>query len=300
MLMAQTSAGVARIIGTRYEVLDVGGLSLSGLVKSGEIGRLEQARVTATLEGDEVTVQAPIDRPGKMIIVGLNYRDHAAEIGTEIAQVPRVHLVAPSAVSGPTDDIPLPRIAGSAVDFEGEMAVVIGAPASDVSVDEAWSRVAGITAANDVTARDVQNGSNPLVSGPNVGLAKAFDGFKPLGPALLTTAGVRDGQELRLRTLVDGEIRQDSSTAEMHFSVAELISHISQYMTLHRGDVILTGTPGGVGVSSGRFLRAGQVVEVELEGVGVLRNRVVTASTAKASPLRHDAGTYSPTEMVRR
>jgi 2-keto-4-pentenoate hydratase/2-oxohepta-3-ene-1,7-dioic acid hydratase in catechol pathway len=285
LLVSQTTVGVARIDGTRYEVLDVGGASLSDLVKSGAMDRLERARVISTLEKEAVTLRAPIASPGKVIIVGLNYRDHAAEIGAELPRVPRVYLTAASAMIEPTDDIPLPRIAESAVDFEGEMAVVIGTPASDVSRDKAWSHVAGLTIANDITARDVQNGSNPRVSGPNVGLAKGFDGFKPLGPALLTAESAREGQALVLRTLVDGEIRQESSTAEMHFSVAELVSHISQYTTLHRGDVILTGTPGGVGASSGRFLRAGQVVEVELEGVGVLRNRVAAPSPGQGSSL---------------
>jgi 2-keto-4-pentenoate hydratase/2-oxohepta-3-ene-1,7-dioic acid hydratase in catechol pathway len=182
-------------------------------------------------------------------------------------------------VTGPTGDIGLPGIAPSAVDFEGEMAVVIGAPASDVPESRAWSYVAGITIVNDITARDVQDGSNPGVSGPNVGLAKGFDGFKPLGPALLTTDRFRELGALALRTRVDGETRQESSTAQMHFSVAELVSYLSRFTTLHPGDLILTGTPSGVGVSSGRFLRAGQVVEVELEGVGALRNRVVAAPT---------------------
>jgi 2-keto-4-pentenoate hydratase/2-oxohepta-3-ene-1,7-dioic acid hydratase in catechol pathway len=239
--------------------------------------RLDDAPVISVFEAEEVSLRAPISDPGKMIIVGLNYRDHAAEIGVEPPRFPRVHFTTPSGVIGPVDDIPLPNVAASAVDFEGEMAVVIGKPASAVSADEAWSHVAGITVVNDVTARDVQGGANPGVSGPNVGLAKGFDGFKPLGPALLTTVGAREAQALALRTRVDGELRQESSTAQMLFTVAELVSYISRYTTLHAGDVISTGTPGGVGVSEGRFLRPGQVVEVELEGVGVLRNRVVAA-----------------------
>ncbi|BCL26807.1 hypothetical fumarylacetoacetate hydrolase family protein [Streptomyces aurantiacus] len=283
VLVSQTTGGVARVTGARYEVLEVGGASLSDLVKSGSMHLLAHARTVRTLERETVTVQVPIDAPGKVIIVGLNYRDHAAEMRTALPQVPRVHMTAASAVTGPGADIRLPRIAETAVDYEGEVAVVIGDPASDVSVEAAWDHVAGITAANDVSARDVQNGSNSLVSGPNVGLAKGFDTFKPLGPALLTADSARDGRALALRTLVDGEIRQQSSTAQMHFSIAQLVSRISQYTTLHRGDVVLTGTPGGVGASSGRFLQAGQVVEIELEGVGVLRNRVVAPSPTPLS-----------------
>jgi 2-keto-4-pentenoate hydratase/2-oxohepta-3-ene-1,7-dioic acid hydratase in catechol pathway len=278
VLVAQTSEGVARAHGSRYELLDVGGATLSDLVKAGEMDWIGGARVMSVIEKETVTFRAPVVRPGKVIIVGLNYRDHAKEIGAELPRVPRVHLTTGSSVTGPTDDIPLPRIADSAVDFEGEMAVIIGTPAADVPVDDAWSHVAGITVANDVTARDVQSGRNPRVAGPNVGLAKGFDGFTPLGPALLTSDSAREGQPLVLRTLVDGEIRQESNTGELHFSVAELVSQISQYATLHRGDVILTGTPSGVGLADGRFLRVGQFVEVELEGVGTLRNRVVAAT----------------------
>ena len=276
MLVAQTTAGVSRVIDAGYEILDLGGASLSDLIISGSMERLHGAKVIDALDKERTQLLTPINAPGKMIVIGLNYRDHAAEMNLEPPSRPRVHLTAASAVIGPDEAIPLPTIAASAVDFEGEMAVVIGKPASDVPVREAWSHVAGITAANDVSARDIQDGSNSWVAGPNVGLAKGFDGFKPLGPALLTTDDFRGDRPLGLRTLVDGELRQDSSTAEMLFSVADLVSHVSRYTTLHRGDVVLTGTPAGVGAFDGRFLTAGQVVQVELEGVGVLRNSVTT------------------------
>jgi 2-keto-4-pentenoate hydratase/2-oxohepta-3-ene-1,7-dioic acid hydratase in catechol pathway len=286
MLVSQTANGVARVAGTRYEVLDVGGASLSDVVRSGSMHLLAQARVVRTLEPEAVTLQAPIAHPGKVVVVGLNYRDHAAEMRVELPRVPRVHLTASSAVTGPGASVALPRIARAAVDYEGEMAVVIGTPACDVSEEAAWAHVAGITAANDLSARDVQDGTNPAVAGPSVGLAKGFDGFKPLGPALLTADSAREGRGLALRTLVDGETRQQSNTAQMHFSVAQLVSRISRYTTLYLGDVILTGTPGGVGASGGRYLLAGQVVEVELEGVGVLRNQILAPTEASAS--HHD------------
>lgn len=271
MLIAQTTAGVARVDNGHFELLDVGGATLSHLIKTGTTNRLSRARVTANANAATLSVQAPIDTPGKTLIVGLNYLDHAAEIGAELPSVPRVHVVASSALTGPLRNIELPTIAREQVDFEGEMAVVIGSVAKAVPKEDAWSHVAGITVANDITARDVQDGSNPHFSGANVGLAKSFDGFKPLGPALLMSHGADISQHLTLRTRVDGEVRQESSTAKMHFSVAELISHISHYTSLYPGDVILTGTPGGVGASDGRFLRPGQVVEVELETVGTLR-----------------------------
>jgi 2-keto-4-pentenoate hydratase/2-oxohepta-3-ene-1,7-dioic acid hydratase in catechol pathway len=168
----------------------------------------------------------------------------------------------------------LPPSADSFVDYVGEVAVIIGSVAHRVSANEAWSHVAGITAANDVTARDVQDGSNASVSGPNVGLAKSFDGFKPMGPALLSSDEVRDGRHLTVRTQVDGETRQASDTGQMEFPIAELVSRISHYMTLFPGDVILTGTPGGVGLADNRFLQAGQVVTVEVEVSEVVRELV--------------------------
>lgn len=279
MLAAQTTMGVARVDERGYEIVDLSGASLSALVSSGQLALIAEARVVKTLAVDEVELLSPVTAPGKLIVVGLNYRDHAAEVSLPLPSSPRVHLAAGSALIGPTVAIPLPPAADSFVDYEGEVAVVIGSVAHQVSASEAWSHVAGITAANDVTARDVQDGSNASVSGPNVGLAKSFDGFKPMGPALLSSDEVRDGRHLTVHTQVDGETRQASDTGQMEFPISELVSRISHYMTLFPGDVILTGTPGGVGLASNRFLQAGQVVTVDVEGVGVLRN-TVTASSA--------------------
>ena len=280
MLAAQTTIGVARVDDRGCELVDVSGATLSALVSSGQLALVAEARVVRTLAADEVELLSPVTTIGKLVIVGLNYRDHAAELDLPLPSVPRVHLAAGSALIGPNDSIPLPPAADSFVDYEGEVAVVIGSVAHQVSASEAWSHVAGITAANDVTARDVQDGSNACVSGPNVGLAKSFDGFKPMGPALLSSDEVRDGRHLAVRTQVDGETRQSSDTGQMEFPISELVSRISHYLTLFPGDVILTGTPGGVGLADNGFLRAGQVVTVEVEGVGVLRNTVTAAPTA--------------------
>lgn len=277
MLLAQTSKGLARVVNERYELLDIGDRSLSDVISTGDMPDLVGAPMRGVLDQGDVAFLAPIPRPGNLFIVGLNYEDHAAEVGLDhLPRVPRVHVAAASP-TGHEADIPLPDGAPAAVDFEGEMAVVVGTTASRVSTADAWSHVAGITVANDVTARDVQFGESPLVAGPNVALAKSFNGFKPLGPALLTSDELREGEPLALRTRVDGELRQDSSTAEMCFSPAELVSYLSSIMTLRPGDVLLTGTPAGVGLSTSRFLQPGQVVEVELERVGTLRNRVVAA-----------------------
>src|SRR4051794_11376043 len=152
--------GVARVDDRGYEIVDVSGASLSALVSRGQLALVTEARAVKTLAAEEVALLSPVTAVGKLVIVGLNYRDHAAEVDLPLPGIPRVHLAAGSALIGPTDSILLPPTARSFVDYEGEVAVVIGSIAHQVSASEAWSHVAGITAANDVTARDVQDGSN--------------------------------------------------------------------------------------------------------------------------------------------
>lgn len=213
---------------------------------------------------------APVPRPGKIVCVARNYRAHASERGQEKApDEPVLFLKAPSAAIGPEDEIRLPA-ACREVDYEGELAVVIGAPARDVRAEDALACVVGYCAGNDVSARDYQG-----VRGQHF-IGKSCDTFAPLGPALVTADEIPDPQGLALRTLVSGEVRQSGSTKEMIFPVAEIISFASKLMTLLPGDVILTGTPAGVGAAAKppRWLRDGDVVEVEIEGVGRLRNYV--------------------------
>ncbi|GAA4554937.1 hypothetical protein GCM10023175_54260 [Pseudonocardia xishanensis] len=168
----------------------------------------------------------------------------------------------------------LPEFAAEEVDYEGEVALIIGTPARRVKVDRAWHHLAGLTAANDVSARDVQLGRRAHVGRPNVPVAKSFDSFKPLGPCMLSADDVDAGQPLVVRTHVDDELRQHASTTDMIFGFAELVSEISHYVTLEPGDVILTGTPAGVAENTGKFLKAGQTVRVEVDGVGTLSNSV--------------------------
>ena len=221
-----------------------------------------------------MTLLPPV-RPGKFIVVGLNYMDHAREIRAELPAAPRFNYVPGSAVAGAHDDVELPEVAPDEVDYEGELAVVIGPRATRVREEDAWSHVAGVTVANDMSARDVQRGSGLEVQAPNIGVAKAFDTFKPLGPALLTVDDITLQTDFRITTWVDGQVRQDSSTANWVFRIPRLIACISRHTTLEPGDVVLTGTPGGVGLGTGRFLAAGQVVEVEVEGIGRLVNKMV-------------------------
>ncbi|NUT32292.1 MAG: fumarylacetoacetate hydrolase family protein [Hamadaea sp.] len=220
-------------------------------------------------------VGAPIARPGVIACIGLNYAAHAAESGVAPPAHPVLFYKAPNTLVGPNDDILVPR--GSAkTDWEVELAVVIGRRARYLSSpDEALACVAGYAVANDVSERDFQLS----VSGGQWSKGKSCETFNPMGPELVTPDELPDGpQALRLRSRVNGELRQDSSTADMVFDVATLIWHLSQYTVLDPGDVINTGTPEGVALS-GRFpyLRPGDVVEMEIDGLGAQISKVAAA-----------------------
>lgn len=218
----------------------------------------------------EVELLAPIPRPGKLLCIGLNYRDHAAEIGLKLPERPILFAKYSSCVVGPGASIVLPRISDK-VDYEAELAVIIGKPAKGVAAEKALEYVAGYTVMNDVSARDAQMGDGQWVRG------KSFDTFAPMGPFLVTRDEVPDPGKLNISLRLNGQTMQDSNTSNLVFGVQELISFLSQAITLEPGDVIATGTPGGVGTSRKPqvFLKAGDVVAVEVEGVGVLENPVV-------------------------
>jgi 2-keto-4-pentenoate hydratase/2-oxohepta-3-ene-1,7-dioic acid hydratase in catechol pathway len=206
-----------------------------------------------------VNLLAPV-QPPKIVAVGVNYRAHAEEMELSLPEVPLLFLKPPSAVIGPGEAIVYPAMSQQ-VDYEGELAVVVGRRARHIQLDEAPDHVLGYTCANDVTARDLQARDGQWTR------AKGFDTFCPLGPWIVPRL---DPHDLILRTRVNGELRQESSTCDLIFGVEELVSFISQVMTLEPGDVILTGTPSGI-----EPLLPGDVVEVEIEGLGVLRNPVV-------------------------
>ena len=207
---------------------------------------------------DDVHLLAPV-LPSKLVCVGKNYADHAAEFGMEVPAEPLLFLKPSTAVIGPNDPIRLLSIS-KRVDYEGELAVVIGRLAKDVRAEDAYQVILGYTCANDVTLRDLQKTDGQWAR------AKGFDGSAPLGPWIETTLDPNDAE---VRTRVNGEQRQEGSTTQMAFGVATLIEYITSFMTLLPGDVVLTGTPEGVGP-----LADGDVVEVEVDGVGVLRNEV--------------------------
>ena len=211
----------------------------------------------------------PIERPGKIVCVGMNYRAHAEEQGREPPERPVLFAKWATALIGPGEAIRLPAIS-QAIDHEAELGVVLGERVRAVSVENALEAVRGYLCANDVSARDLQRADRQFTR------AKSLDTFCPVGPSLVPAADVPDPQALWIRCLVNGEVRQDSSTADMVFTVAELIAFASEAITLEPGDLLLTGTPGGVGEfrDPPLYLQDGDEVTVEIEGVGTLTNPV--------------------------
>ena len=226
------------------------------------------------LDGAGLRVGPPL-RPGKIVCIGLNYRDHAAETGDPLPAEPVVFLKAPDTVVGPDDPVLIPR-GSTKTDWEVELAVVIGRPARYLaSTEEALTCVAGYAVANDVSEREFQH-----ERGGQWDKGRSCETFNPFGPWLVTADEIPDPQDLRLRLWVNGVARQDGTTKEMVFPVAEIVRYLSWFMVLHPGDVINTGTPAGVAL--GRpdpkpYLTAGDVIEVEIDGLGRQRQVVAQA-----------------------
>ncbi len=216
----------------------------------------------------------PVPNPDKIICLGLNYRDHAAEAQTDLPVVPLFFAKFRNSLTGPNSPILLPRVSEQ-IDYEGELAVIIGKRCKEVSEQEALQYVAGYTIMNDVSARDVQMQTSQWMAG------KALDTFAPMGPGIVLASALPDPQTLLLTTRVNGQVVQHESTANMIFSVATAIAFLSTLMTLEPGDIIATGTPSGVGYkrTPPLFLHEGDVTEVEIEGIGQLHNPVTHART---------------------
>jgi 2-keto-4-pentenoate hydratase/2-oxohepta-3-ene-1,7-dioic acid hydratase in catechol pathway len=216
----------------------------------------------------------PIERPGKIVAVGMNYRDHAAEAGLEVPERPVFFGLWPSSLIGPGEAIVIPSVSAK-VDYEAELGVVIGERCRGVRVERALDVVAGYTCFNDVSARDLQFQDGQWTR------SKSLDTFSPVGPHVVPAKEIPDPQALRIRCLLNGEPMQDSATAEMVFSVAELVAAISRGVTLEPGDLIATGTPAGVGFTRQppRYLEPGDEIAVEIEGIGRLTNPVRAETT---------------------
>ncbi|MFB8386893.1 fumarylacetoacetate hydrolase family protein [Microbacterium sp. NPDC055910] len=217
----------------------------------------------------DVTFVAPVRRPGQILCVGLNYRDHAAEVGLDAPDRPLYFAKLPSAVTGPGGEIEFPA-ESIQLDYEAELAVVIGATAHRVTANEARAHIAGYTIFNDVSVRDVMFADGQWTRG------KSGNTHAPMGPYLVTRAAIADPQSLAVRTTVNGAVRQESTTAEMIVGVDALVADASQWFTLRPGDVIATGTPAGVGLARQppAYLEPGDVVSVSIDGLGTLTNTV--------------------------
>lgn len=243
-----------------------------------ELSRFENsARETANASDDvfpleDATLGPPIPDPDKIICLGLNYKRHAEESGFKPPEIPILFAKYRNALTGPTSPIVLPRMSQE-VDYEGELAVVIGKRGRYIPVEDALGHVAGYMAFHDVSARDLQMRTGQWLSG------KTLDTFAPCGPSLVINE-ISDPQNLNISTRVNGRTLQQSNTRNMIFSVAETIAYISQLLTLEPGDIIATGTPEGVGFKRTPpiFLQQGDVVEVEIENIGRLRNPVVRSN----------------------
>jgi len=221
----------------------------------------------------DVVLLPPVTRPGKIIAVGLNYRDHALETKQELPTVPIIFAKFPSSINGPDAPVVLPQDDPQG-DYEAELAVVIGDKTKAVSEADALNYVAGYMPLNDVSARRWQFADKQWVRG------KSCDTFCPTGPWLTTRDAVPDPHALFIRMRVNGEVVQDSNTSNLIFRIPQLIAFISAAITLEAGDIIATGTPGGVGVfrKPPVFLKSGDVTEVEIEGLGILRNHVIQSA----------------------
>jgi 2-keto-4-pentenoate hydratase/2-oxohepta-3-ene-1,7-dioic acid hydratase in catechol pathway len=275
----------------RNDQRSIGALTASGIIDfpTASGGELPGDMVTFLLQGEaalarareivakgrggiplpEVRLLAPVPKPGKIIGIGLNYADHAAEGGREKPRYPMIFSKAVSAVIANGEPIQIPYVT-EMVDFEGELAVVIGKRAKEVSSRDALNYVAGYTICNDVSGRDYQERSSPTAG-------KSFDTFAPLGPAIVTRDEIPDPHTLDIRTVVSGEEMQHSNTRHFIFNVNYLIDYLSHIFPLEPGDVISTGTPAGVGWfrNPPRFLKPGDTVRIEIEKVGILQNPVI-------------------------
>ncbi|UGS39078.1 fumarylacetoacetate hydrolase family protein [Capillimicrobium parvum] len=250
-------------------IRDAGPAGPQGFVPTPEAWAALDAASGASHALDEVRVLPPVV-PGKIVAIGLNYRSHAEESELDVPAVPVVFAKFPSSIIGHGDDIVIPR-EETRPDFEGELAVVIGRRTYRADAESALQAIGGITALHDVSGRRAQL-ETPL---RQFTLGKSFDTFTPMGPAIASLDGI-DLTDVAVRTTISGEVMQDANTRDLIFPVVDLVVYLSQGLTLEPGDVIATGTPGGVGDSRDprRYLREGDVAEIEVGGVGTLRNGV--------------------------
>ena len=253
------------------ELLAGGGAARSAVEdlvrRAGEAGHADPAWLRRE---DDLRFAPCVPRPGKIVCVGLNYRRHAEESGMPIPETPVLFSKFANTLAGHGEEVPLPPVA-TQYDYEAELAVVIGRTARNVAEADSLDHVFGYCAANDVSARELQTRTTQWL------LGKTLDKFFPLGPYLVTADEAGDPRAMRVRCWLNGELRQDSSTADLIFGVAEVVSYASRFFPLEPGDVISTGTPEGVilGMAEKQWMKPGDEVEVEVAGLGRLRNRMI-------------------------
>ncbi len=266
---------------------DVGAGPQPGIVRDGVVHDRVNPDEQHSL--DDVRLLAPV-QPRKFLAIGLNYADHIAEAGMEAPEYPVFFNKQITCVVGPDDDVHMPRVS-TLLDYEGELAIVIGARARHVPEDRAHEVIAGYTIANDVSVRDWQ------IRTPTMTMGKSFDTHGPLGPWIVTSDELGDPHALTIKTYVNDELRQNGNTGEMIYNCFQQVAHLSQAFTLEPGDVIATGTPAGIGAVRQPFpdglLKVGDVVRVEIDGIGTLTNTVVEEPEGFIVPASEEAAAWA-------
>jgi 2-keto-4-pentenoate hydratase/2-oxohepta-3-ene-1,7-dioic acid hydratase in catechol pathway len=255
----------------------------NGVVEEGHV--IDRDRTDDRFPLDDVLLLAPT-RPRKFLAIGLNYADHIAESGMQAPEFPIFFNKQATCVVGPGEDVHMPRVS-SLLDYEGELAIVIGERCRHVTAEQAPDVIAGYTITNDLSVRDCQ------LRTPTMTMGKSFDTHGPLGPWIVTANELGDPHALGIRTFVNEEQRQDGNTSEMVFNCFEQVAHLSQAFTLEPGDVIATGTPAGVGAVRQPFpeglLKVGDVVRIEIDGIGALENTVIEEPDGYVAPEDEEA-----------
>lgn len=275
MRLYRIDAGIARLDGDELAVLDLPHPDIGTLLLDGDADPAT-ARVRSRVPLSAAPPRSPVKRPNQLILHGLVYADHVVEAGQPRPEAP-TFLPAPGGdLDDPAAPIRLPADAGARVDYEGEIAIVMGRPATDLDPAAAWDAIAGLTIVDDVSERTEQ--MRAMASQPwdieALAHAKRHPTFKPCGPCLVTTDEFDRDPDLRITTSLNGTLVQDDRTSNMIFTISEIVAAVSQRIPLAPGDLICTGTPAGVALATGRYLQAGDVVTVEVEGLGTLTNPV--------------------------
>lgn len=277
--LANVDGRAVLVIGDHYHDLEaasggeLGPGPMAALTYPDRLAALTAALADADPTGAtaDVVFGPPVPRPTKSFAIGLNYLNHAAEADMELPENPVVFTKFPSCLCGPTADV---ELRSDACDYEAELVVVIGPGGKDIDPADAWDHVVGLTIGQDISDRKAQFMAKP----PQFALGKSFDTFGPIGPCVVSPDELADPSDLAIRTMINGEIRQDDRTSNLVFDIPTLVSRLSRITTLETGDIIFTGTPEGVGMAQGKALADGDVITTTIEGLGTMTNRCVRVS----------------------